>query len=118
MTDLADYYEEYIARVVDLYLTDQDRGFVNNFFSGQGKELDIKKTIKVYLEHPLASSEDSAEPKHGIEMPYLLRRFASHSLTVTPPKSDQIYGTHSVVILPETGRNQAYYKFEPYAPGV
>jgi hypothetical protein len=51
-------------------------------------------------------------------MPYLLRRFASHALTITPPKSDQIYGTHSVVILPETGRNQAYYKFEPYAPGI
>jgi hypothetical protein len=51
-------------------------------------------------------------------MPYLLRRFAANSLTTSPPKSDQIYGTHSVVILPETGNNQAYYKYEPYAPGV
>lgn len=51
-------------------------------------------------------------------MPYLLRRFASNLLTITPPESGQIYGTHRVVILPESGKNQAYYKYEPYAPGV
>ncbi len=78
----------------------------------------MKKTIKVYIEQQLALPTKKSKQGRGIEMPYLIRRFASHSLTITPPKSDQIYGAHSVVILPETGKNQAYYKFEPYAPGV
>lgn len=49
MGNLIGYYEEYIDRVVTAFLSDQDRGFVNSFFGGQGKNLDVKQTIKVYV---------------------------------------------------------------------
>lgn len=39
-------------------------------------------------------------------------------LSTSKLESDQMYGTHSVILLPVRGKNQIYFKHKPYAPGL
>lgn len=56
--------------------------------------------------------------KKGLKGPYMIKCEASKLLTIDPPKTDQLYGTHKVIVLPQNGNNQVFYKYEPYAPGI
>jgi ankyrin repeat protein len=117
--DLITYYNSYIMRVIKDYQYSQDPNYLKRFNSGKGKLLDVEKNITVYTERKLREYEEGGNNIiREINRPYLLKKAVSHELTIAEPKSEQRYGTHKIVVLPEEGDNQVYYKYYPYAPGI